>query len=103
MQTTCKLEGGGGQKSGKFANVVFECPLSDNMQVKYLKILNDEFIIYLRQNKNNYKNNSGCFSSSLFCYCAYCRVLLKRMIFHRKNTECCQYQTHKIVEMENFH
>ena len=73
------------------------------MQVKYLKILNDEFIIYLRQNKNNYKNNSGCFSSSLFCYCAYCRVLLKRMIFHRKNTECCQYQTHKIVEMENFH
>ena len=28
MQTTCKLEGGGGQKSGKFANVVFECPLS---------------------------------------------------------------------------
>ena len=27
MQTTCKLEGGGGQKSGKFANVVFECPL----------------------------------------------------------------------------
>ena len=27
MQTTCKLEGGGGQKSGKFANVIYERPL----------------------------------------------------------------------------
>jgi len=30
-------------------------------------------------------------------------LLLKQMIFHRKNTECCQYQTHKIVKMEIFH
>ena len=27
MQTKCKLEGGGGQKSGNFANVIYECPL----------------------------------------------------------------------------
>ena len=26
MQTTCKLEGGGGRKSGNFANVIYECP-----------------------------------------------------------------------------
>ena len=24
METTCKLEGGGGQKFGKFANVIYE-------------------------------------------------------------------------------
>ena len=28
VQTTWKLEGGGGQKSGKIANVIYECPLS---------------------------------------------------------------------------
>ena len=28
MQTTCKLRGGGGQKSGNFANVIYECPLT---------------------------------------------------------------------------
>ena len=27
VQTTRKLEGGGGQKSGKFANVIYEYPL----------------------------------------------------------------------------
>ena len=36
MQTTCKLEGGGGQKSGKFANVVYECPLTAKAEAHFL-------------------------------------------------------------------
>ena len=41
MQTTCKLEGGGGQKSRKFANVIYECPLSEGYLVPCLKCNND--------------------------------------------------------------
>ena len=41
MQTTYKLEGGGGQKSRKFANVIYECPLSEGYLVPCLKCNND--------------------------------------------------------------
>ena len=45
MQTTCKLEGGGGQKFGKFANVIYERPLGAFV-VRYNSLFNDEWELY---------------------------------------------------------
>ena len=37
MQTICKLEGAGGQKYGKFANVIYERPLKAFTILKFFK------------------------------------------------------------------
>ena len=45
MQITCKLEGGGGQKSGHFVNVTYERPLIKHVLIAKLVICSLKYSI----------------------------------------------------------
>ena len=91
MQTTCKLEGGGGQKFGKFANVICERPLVNLLTARQWGTLLENFGIQSFSAKSRI---IGVIDSHFLCFTMHTqsRVLRLSDEYNCKANDLCFYE-----------